>query len=126
MAQKVKDIRSLALAPSAGYRSKTVTVEEWGGVSVIIREPSAESWIRWQSIAKKDNDSDEESIPEKAKRTLRADVTLFIDVLLDTDMNHVFSVDDSERIEAIYGPVHSRLLRQALDLITDAGDVKAK
>ncbi|WP_228744348.1 phage tail assembly chaperone, partial [Klebsiella pneumoniae] len=28
--------------------------------------------------------------------------------------------------ESMYGPVHSRLLKQALDLIRDADDAKAK
>lgn len=36
------------------------------------------------------------------------------------------TVDDTEQVEAIYGPVHSRLLKQALDLIRDADDAKAK
>lgn len=57
---------------------------------------------------------------------MRADVTLFIDILLDTDLHPVFTVDDTEQVEAIYGPVHSRLLKQALDLIRDADDAKSK
>ncbi|EPF6138724.1 phage tail assembly chaperone, partial [Klebsiella pneumoniae] len=45
---------------------------------------------------------------------------------LDTDLQYVFTVNDTEQVEAIYGPVHSRLLKQALDLIRDADDAKAK
>ena len=38
---------------------------------------------------------------ERAFRTMRADVTLFIDILLDTDLQPVFTVDDTEQVEAI-------------------------
>ena len=103
---------------------------------LIIREPSAEAWIRWQGIASPEQPKPPEGqeapeVPEltpseRAFRTMRADVTLFIDILLDTDLQYVFTIDDTEQVEAIYGPVHSRLLKQALDLIRDADDAKAK
>ncbi|HDG5237324.1 TPA: phage tail protein [Klebsiella pneumoniae] len=129
-------LKALALAPMAGFRKKEVSVPEWDNAKVIIREPSAEAWIRWQGIAspephKPPEGQDPQEAPEltpseRAFRTLRADVTLFIDILLDTDLQPVFTVDDTEQVEAIYGPVHSRLLKQALDLIRDADDAKAK
>ena len=129
-------LKALALAPMAGFRKKEVTVPEWDNAKVIIREPSAEAWIRWQGIASSEppkplEGQDPQEAPEltpseRAFRTMRADVTLFIDILLDTDLQPVFTVDDTEQVEAIYGPVHSRLLKQALDLIRDADDSKAK
>ncbi|MGI1228751.1 phage tail assembly chaperone [Klebsiella quasipneumoniae] len=130
------NLKALALAPMAGFRKKSVTVPEWGNAEVIIREPSAEAWIRWQAIANPEPPKAEEgqetpeppelTPAERAFRSMRADVTLFIDILLDTDLQYVFTVDDTEQVEAIYGPVHSRLLKQALDLIRDADDAKAK
>ncbi|EIX9173119.1 TPA: phage tail protein [Klebsiella pneumoniae] len=129
-------LKALALAPMAGFRKKEVSVPEWDNAKVIIREPSAEAWIRWQGIAspeqpkppegQKPQEAPELTPSERAFRTMRADVTLFIDILLDTDLQPVFTVDDTEQVEAIYGPVHSRLLKQALDLIRDADDAKAK
>ncbi|MCM0944849.1 phage tail assembly chaperone, partial [Klebsiella pneumoniae] len=119
-----------------GFRKKEVSVPEWDNAKVIIREPSAEAWIRWQGIASPEQpkppegqeapEAPELTPSERAFRTMRADVTLFIDILLDTDLQPVFTVDDTEQVEAIYGPVHSRLLKQALDLIRDADDAKAK
>lgn len=127
---------ALALAPMAGFRKKEVSVPEWDNAKVIIREPSAEAWIRWQGIASPEQpkapegqeapEAPELTPSERAFRTMRADVTLFIDILLDTDLHPVFTVDDTEQVETIYGPVHSRLLKQALDLIRDADDAKAK
>ncbi|MCQ3852361.1 phage tail assembly chaperone [Klebsiella quasipneumoniae] len=129
-------LKALALAPMAGFRKKEVSVPEWDNAKVIIREPSAEAWIRWQGIASREppkpqegqepQEAPELTPSERAFRTMRADVTLFIDILLDTDLQPVFTVDDTEQVEAIYGPVHSRLLKQALDLIRDADDAKAK
>ncbi|MEN6841621.1 phage tail assembly chaperone [Klebsiella pneumoniae] len=129
-------LKALALAPMAGFRKKEVSVPEWDNAKVIIREPSAEAWIRWQGIASPEpaklpegqepQEAPELTPSERAFRTMRADVTLFIDILLDTDLHPVFTVDDTEQVEAIYGPVHSRLLKQALDLIRDEDDAKAK
>lgn len=131
-----QNLKALALAPMAGFRKKEVTVPEWENAEVIIREPSAEGWIRWQAIANPEQpkppegqetpEAPELTPSERAFRTMRADVALFIDILLDTDLQPVFTVDDTKQVESMYGPVHSRLLKQALDLIRDADDAKAK
>lgn len=122
----MKSIKELALAKMSGFRHKIITVPEWGGVKVVLREPSGEGWLRWQEIAKSGTDEEEVSVSEKAHRNLCADVALFIDVLCDADKQPVFSQEDEEQVRDIYGPVHSRLLKQALDLITSAEDAKAK
>jgi hypothetical protein len=93
-----QNLKALALAPMAGFRKK-VTVPEWENAKVIIREPSAEAWIRWQGIASPEQPKPPEGqeapeVPEltpseRAFRTMRADVTLFIDILLDTDLQYV-------------------------------------
>lgn len=122
----MKSIKELALAKMSGFRHKIITVPEWGGVKVVLREPSGEGWLRWQEIAKSGTDEEEVSVSEKAHRNLCADVALFIDVLCDADKQPVFSQEDEDQVRDIYGPVHSRLLKQALDLITSAEDAKAK
>jgi hypothetical protein len=48
------NLKALALAPMAGFRKK-VTVPEWENAKVIIREPSAEAWIRWQALPARNN-----------------------------------------------------------------------
>ena len=40
------NLKQLALAKLAGFRNKTVIVPEWQGAEVILREPSAEAWLR--------------------------------------------------------------------------------
>lgn len=122
----MSSIKELALAKLSGFRHKTVAVPEWSGAKVVLREPSGEAWLRWQEIAKTGNEDEELSVSERAHRNLKADVALFLDVLCDEDKQPVFSVDDEEKVRQIYGPVHSRLLKQALDLITSAEDAQEK
>lgn len=119
------NLKQLALAKLAGFRNKTVIVPEWQGAEVILREPSAEAWLRWQD-ATKAGEAEELSVSEKALRALRGDVTLFIDVLCNPGQQPVFNVDDMDEVQSVYGPVHSRLLKQALDLVTGAEDVRGK
>lgn len=121
-----KNIKALAMSKMAGFRNKTVIVPEWEGATVIIREPSAEAWLRWQDISKKDDGETPMSLSEKAKKNLQADVALFIDILCDEEQQRVFTPEDAGDVELIYGPVHSRLLKQALDLITSAESAKKK
>ncbi|EJA4078572.1 phage tail protein, partial [Escherichia coli] len=99
----------------------------WGNVSVVLREPSAEAWYLWQEVLNGDGEDDDTlSVVAKTRRNLEADVTLFCDVLCDTDLQRVFTPDDREQVLAVYGPVHARLLRQALELIADAESARKK
>ncbi|MBD2797736.1 phage tail protein [Xenorhabdus sp. 18] len=127
MAKKI-DLRALALAPNSGFRSKTVTVPEWDGVVVTLREPSAGAWGLWQEIISPPDDDETVSLSaaEKTHRNIRGDVVLLIDVLRDEHGDPVFTAEDTEIVAEIYGPVHSRLLHQALDLMTAPVDVEKK
>ncbi|WP_318386402.1 phage tail assembly chaperone [Enterobacter sp.] len=120
-------LRSLALAPMAGFRTKTVTVPEWESATVKLREPSAQAWLEWQQVLNPKQEQEEPENLTAAERALRnksADVVLFIDVLLEQDGSQVFTEEDKAQVEQFYGPVHSRLLKQALDLTTSAADVE--
>ncbi|WP_249823098.1 phage tail assembly chaperone [Escherichia coli] len=86
----------------------------------MLREPSAEAWYCGRKCSMV---MERMTIPVgggETRRNLEADVTLFCDVLCDTDLQRVFTPDDREQVLAVYGPVHARLLRQALELIADA------
>ncbi|MGM1226091.1 phage tail tape measure protein [Escherichia coli] len=99
-----KDLKTLALARLSGFRHKTVKVPEWGNVSVVLREPSAEAWYLWREVLDGGDAGDETlSVVAKTRRNLEADVTLFCDVLCDTDLQRVFTPDDREQVLAVYG-----------------------
>ncbi|WP_227732773.1 phage tail assembly chaperone [Yersinia proxima] len=122
-----KDLRSLATAPRAGFRHKTVIVPEWDSTTVMLREPSSGAWLRWREVAVKGEAGTDEtvkiSIEDKITNNILADVTLLIDVLLDESGQPAFSNDDIPLVTASYGPVHARLLKEALDLSKQ--DIKA-
>ncbi|CDG20589.1 Tail assembly chaperone [Xenorhabdus poinarii G6] len=121
------NLRQLALNPKLGFRNKTVTVTEWDNATAILREPSAAAWIAWNEIIHPDDKSDT-PLPtaEKTLRNTRADVVLFIDVLCDEQGEPVFTAEDTDAVIAIYGPVHSRLLHQALNLVVTGDEAEKK
>ncbi|WP_313508343.1 phage tail assembly chaperone [Kosakonia sacchari] len=118
MSNPKPSLRALALTAAAAFRTKTVTVNEWGGAKVILREPSGEAWATFREFVGVTPDDDKKPLSETEKfiRNKEADVILFLDVLLDETGARVFSEDDRDTVADIYGPVHARLLRQALDL----------
>lgn len=122
----MKSIKELALSHQSAFRHTSVEVPEWDGVKVTLREPSAEAWLHWQDVIKPGDTEGELSVSERAHRNLRADVTLFIDVLFDEQGEPVFNKADFAEVEAVYGPVHARLLRQALNLTTDPKEAEVK
>lgn len=113
-------LRALALAPSSGFRSKVIPVPEWGNAKVMLREPSGEAWMRFREIMSPGLEECEEppklTPQETFLRNKSADVIMLIDVLLDENGERVFSKDDETIVSEIYGPVHTRLLNQALNL----------
>ena len=125
-----KDIKALALSPLAGFRHKEVIVKEWGGAVVVVREPSAEAWLRWNEITKKVNNPEEGdpelSEEEKFDISRSGDVAMFIDVLLDSDGNTIFSVEDAEELKRVYGPVHTRLLSNAVGMVSNSAEAEKK
>lgn len=123
MAQKTSQnsLRNVALTASKAYRTKTgVTVPEWDGAKVTLREPSGDAWVKFREIVNPQIAEGEEAPAlteaEKFLRNKEADVVLFIDILLNENGERVFSNDDQAKVSEIYGPVHARLLAQALNL----------
>ena len=123
MAQRtsLNSLRNMALTASKAYRTKPgVSVPEWDGVKVTLREPSGDAWVKFREIVNPQIPEGEEppqlTESQKFLRNKEADVVLFIDVLLDENGERVFTDDDLEQVSKIYGPVHSRLLGQALGL----------
>ena len=97
-----------------------------GGSNGCVTGTFCRSLVALAGIVKAKDDETPLSVAERARRNLEADVELFIDVLCGTGLQPVFSEDDREQVIAVYGPVHARLLRQSLELISDAGEVKKK
>lgn len=122
MAQKTSQssLRNVALTASKAYRTKEVPVPEWESARVTLREPSGDAWVKFREIVNPEIPEGQEAPKltetQKFLRNKEADVILFIDVLLDENGDRVFSDEDQEQVSQIYGPVHARLLAQALGL----------
>lgn len=118
----IKDsLRAMALAPSKAYRTKeNIPVPEWDNMKVTLREPSGDAWVKFREIINPEVAEGTEVPKLTAAQTFlrnkEADVVLFIDVLLDEAGQRVFSDADQALVSEIYGPVHSRLLAQAINL----------
>lgn len=106
-------IKSAAL--KNGFRTKKITVPEWDDATIIIREPSSVDWFYFQ-----------EQMPEKkegVKGTLddlsqgvRAEAQMFAHCILDEDGERIFSDDELEELIVAYGPIHTRIMNQAIRL----------
>lgn len=120
--ETIKDsLRAIALAPSKAYRTKeNVPVPEWDNRTVTLREPSGDAWVKFREIINPEVAEGAEVPKLTAAQTFlrnkEADVVLFIDVLLDETGQRVFSDVDQALVSEIYGPVHARLLAQAINL----------
>ncbi|NIF20578.1 phage tail assembly chaperone [Candidatus Pantoea multigeneris] len=130
MSEVNNSIRSLALAKSSSFRTTIISVAEWDNAQVTVREPSAESWVKFREIMSPDLPEGEEppklSHTQEYQRNKRADVLMFMDVLLDENGNRVFSDEDESIVSDSYGPVHSRLLSKALKLTMSQENAEAK
>lgn len=130
MANPKQSLREMALAPSLAFRTKIISVAEWK-TKVTVREPSSDAWVRFREyLTPVDLPEGEEpvklTVAQEFMRNKDADVILFIDVLLDEAGERVFSEDDTEIVRKIYGPVHARLLSQALALGVTQADAGKK
>lgn len=123
MAKKA-DLKALASKPLAGFKHKEI---QFGDEKAMIREPSAGAWLAWQDKIKElDHENGEMPLAEKAQIQLEADVLLFMSVFCDEDGHPVFDAADEEQVRGFYGPVHSRILKEALDMLTPVAQVEAK
>lgn len=109
------DLKKIITAKNAGFRKKTVNVEEWG-VSVTVREPLHVDFNRYITTVEDINNNKKLSEKDKDLQKIAAEAALFAAILVDEDGNLVFDGDISELVKS-YGPLHTRLLNESISLI---------
>lgn len=62
MSNPKPSLRALALTAATAFRTKTVTVNEWGGAKVILREPSGEAWATFREFVGDTPDDDKKPL----------------------------------------------------------------
>ncbi|WP_392552967.1 phage tail assembly chaperone [Orbus wheelerorum] len=107
------NLKKLISAKNAGFRTTTLTVPEWGGITVVLREPSVGAWSIWAETLRQIEDNNDAD--DKHSKRIEAEAILFASTLCDEKGNIIFDGEYDDLI-ANYGPVHSRLLNQALEL----------
>lgn len=110
------NLKQIITAKNAGFRTKRVWVEEWG-VEVTIREPLHTELNRCSKTINDITDNKKLTEHEKDLVNIKAEATLFATVLLDDNGDFVFS-DDIDDLVKNYGPVHTRLVNEALELMS--------
>lgn len=99
-----------------GFRTKEVVVAEWGQAKVIIREPMHINFGQFAKEIKSIEDNKELSDLERNTLSIKAETKLFITILFDNDNKAVFTDADIDDLAKTYGPVHTRLLNQSIEL----------
>ncbi len=125
MAKTKLNLRNIALNAAQSFRTKKITVSEWG-CDVVLREPSVSIWLKWLKEHRDLGDSTELSTEDIVRRNLETDVEFLINVLLEEDLTPVFTPEDKAEVLKIYGPVHARLVNQAFQLITSTNEAEKK
>ncbi len=123
---KKQSLRELALNTAMSFRTKKVFVPEWG-IDVLIREPSSKTWLECQIYLNNEKEEKTQATDiEKARKGMIADIILFTDILLDENEQQVFTISDRDLLIEKYGPVHSRLLRQSMDMMMSTEEAGKK
>ncbi|MGM7863308.1 phage tail assembly chaperone [Yersinia enterocolitica] len=93
-----------------------MVVPEWDGATVILREASSGAWLRWREVAVKGEANPDEtvkaSIEDQITNNILADVTLFVDVLLDESGLQAFSNEDIPLVAESYRTPLKSCVRQ--------------
>lgn len=122
---KKSNLRNIALSASQSFRTKKVTVPEWGNLEVTVREPSLQARIKCSELVES-TEGEELTSTQKSLRNIEGDVILFINVLLEEDGSQVFTEKDIPELLNSYGPAHARLLSEAFALTISVSEAEKK
>ncbi|AOI88972.1 phage tail assembly chaperone [Burkholderia pseudomultivorans] len=135
MSNKTKTgaLRAAILNPLAGWKHEFLSMPEWGGVTVAVREPLLEDRAFWleplRMAAGVEPDDDQETARAKYARVSAEDyrtsyARLFVRVLfVDTPegWRREFEDGDVEAVAEAFGVAHDRIVTKAIEL----GDLNA-
>lgn len=105
-------LKTLISNPVLGRRFKIITVPEWDNAKVRIVEPDSNAWFKAKQLLPDDSKTGSD---DGLAQGVKSDAELFIRCVLNEDGTVIYDAVDDSLLTA-YGPVHSRILRQALDL----------
>lgn len=110
------NLKQIITAKNAGFRTKQIEVSEWQ-ITVIVREPLHIDFNRYIKSIKEITEQKQLTDEEKDSLSIKAEARLFADILLDDKGDLVFKPADLDDLIKNYGPVHTRIVNEAISLI---------
>jgi len=113
------NLKKIITAKNSGFRIKEFQVAEWN-TTICVREPLHIDFYRYVKSIEKTSKDDSLTEQEKDLLNIKAETLLFAATVIDKNGNLIFNSNDSKEMEALvesYGPVHTRVLNKALELI---------
>lgn len=113
------NLKQIITAKNAGFRTQSFNVTEWG-ITVTVREPLHTDFYRYIKTIELLNENEELSDSEKDLSKITAEARLFATILIDKNGDCIFNVsDDIDMADLVksYGPIHTRIVNKAIELI---------
>lgn len=111
------NLREAAIAKNSGFRTTSFMVPEWGG-EVFVREPLHLDFTRYIKTVESINENQKTSDREKDELKIKAEAELFASIYVDENGDPIFDkYNDIDRLVKSYGPIHTRIVNQSIDLI---------
>ena len=113
------NLKQIITAKNSGFRTKSFEVKEWGA-TVHVREPLHTDFYRYIKTIEQLKEDKKLSEQEKDLASIKAEARLFATILIDENGDSLFDVsDDTDMADLVknYGPIHTRIVNKAIELI---------
>ncbi|UNK43450.1 phage tail assembly chaperone [Luteimonas sp. S4-F44] len=112
-------IRALATAPLAPFKHERVTVNEWGGATLIVRQLTAGDWIDYRAAivrAREAIGTRLDEVSELPINVVPATALVLARTLFDEEGKRILTDADADDVAASFSEVHGRLVDKAFEL----------
>lgn len=113
------NLKQIITAKNAGFRTQSFEVTEWG-VTVTVREPLHADFYRYIKAIEKLKNNKKLSEHDRGVGSIEAEAILFASILIDENADCLFNVsNDKDMADLVksYGPIHTRIVNKAIELI---------
>jgi len=112
-------IRALATASLAPFKHERVTVDEWEGAKLIVRQMTAGDWIDYRAAIARARDAaglEPGEASEVPVNVIPATALVLVRTLFDEAGKRVLTDRDADDVAASFSDVHGRLVDKAFEL----------
>lgn len=116
---KQSNLRALATAPLAPFKHERLTVPEWEGAKLIVRQLTAGDWMDYRTEIAKAREAAGIEPGESSERpvnVIRATALVLVRTLFGEDGKRALADRDADDVAASFSDVHGRLVDKAFEL----------